>query len=142
MFHELVADAGELTPEELHAHYAAELAAIVDEHGVETVAEQSGVDAATVEALRESEAPDLTLEEAAAVLAVRDGTPDAGTVAASSRDALLLGMTSAVLDVEALSSGIDGELEPREIQSKVEGRFPITLREFALVHQFIQSRIA
>lgn len=140
MLHELVADAGELTPEELHARYAAELAAVVETRGVETIAEQSGVDAATVAALRDGEDPELTLEEAAAVLAVRGDTPDADAIAAASRDALLMGMTAAVLDVEVLSSGIGGELEPREIQSKVEGRFPITLREFALLHQFIQDR--
>jgi hypothetical protein len=51
-----------------------------------------------------------------------------------------MGMTTAVLDVEAVESGIAGELEAREIQSKVEGRFPMTLREYALLHRFIESR--
>jgi hypothetical protein len=51
-----------------------------------------------------------------------------------------MGMTNAVLDVEALAAEADGALEAREIQSKVEGRFPMTLREFALLHATIQAR--
>jgi hypothetical protein len=45
-----------------------------------------------------------------------------------------------VVDVDSLSAGIDGELSGREIQAKVEGRFPITLREFARIHQFLDER--
>jgi hypothetical protein len=44
-------------------------------------------------------------------------------------------MTTAVLDVDGLASAIDGAIEPKEIQQKVEGRQPISLREYALLHQ-------
>jgi hypothetical protein len=140
MFHEVADDPGEQTPEELYGRYEAELREAVDGRGVDEVASESEVDAATLRALLAGEAPELTLEEAASVLAVLEERPDAETIATLSRDALLMGMTTAVLDVEAVESGIAGELEAREIQSKVEGRFPMTLREYALLHRFIESR--
>lgn len=140
MFHEVVDAPGEYTPEELYELYVAELVAAVESHGVEEVAERAGVETATLRALLDGEEPELTLEEGASVLAVLSETPDAETIATLSRDALLMGMTTAVLDVEAVESGVGGRLEAREIQSKVEGRFPMTLREFALLHQFIESK--
>lgn len=140
MFHEVVSDPGERAPKELYELYQSELAAIVESRGIEAVAEASGIDEATLQEIVDQEASDLTLEEAASVLAVREDTPDDGTIATTARDELLMGMTTAVLDVEAVESGIGGELEAREIQSKIEGRFPITLREFALLYQYIESQ--
>lgn len=142
MFHELVAEPGELTPEEVYERYVGELGDVVAEHGVDTVRDRSGLDGAVLEAINAGEPPELTLEDGAAVLAVRTDAPPADTIAAESRDALLMGMTTAVLDVEALAAEIGGELEPREIQSKVEGRYPMTLGEFALLHQFLEFRIS
>lgn len=139
MFHEVADAPGEKTGEELYAAYVARLATVVESVGVETAAAESGVDEATLRALADGEAPDLELEAAAAILAL-DVDASAEDVAVLSRDALLLGMTNAVYDVESLAAELDGELEPREIQSKVEGRFPMTLREFALLHATIQAR--
>jgi hypothetical protein len=139
MLHELVADPGELTASELYDRYVAELRAVIDEHGIEKVAEASEVDQETLRALSNGDEPQLTLEESAALLAISDDAPDGETIATIARDELLIGMTNAVLDVEAVESGLDGELEAREIQSKVEGRFPMTLREFALLHQYIKG---
>ncbi|MFC7226052.1 DUF5791 family protein [Salinirubellus salinus] len=139
MFHEAVEDPGTHTPADLHAAYEAMLVESVESVGVERAAAESGVDEATVEALVDGESPELTLEEGAALLAL-DGAVSADDVVALSRDALLMGMTTAVVDVDSLSAGIDGELSGREIQAKVEGRFPITLREFARIHQFLDER--
>lgn len=140
MFHELVDEPADRTPAELHEHYTDELAAAVEAAGVETVAAESGLEESTLRALLAGEAPELTLQEASAVLATAEDTPDSETIATLARDELLMGMTTAVLDVEAVASGIDGRLEAREIQSKVEGRFPMTLEEFGLLYQFIESR--
>lgn len=139
MIHELVEGIGDLSPEEVHRRYVEELVGIVEDHGVETVARRSGVDEETVATLGEREPPDLTVQDAAAILALREDTPGAEAIADASRDALLLGMTNAVLDVDGLSAGIGRELEPREIQSKVEGRFPMTLREYALLYRHVRS---
>jgi hypothetical protein len=140
MFHDVVADSANHTPAELYERYEAELVAAIEAHGVETTAEESGIDEATLRELLDGDQPELTLEEGAAILAVLDDTPDAETIAMLARDDLLMGMTTAVLDVEAVESGIGGELEAREIQSKVEGRFPMTLRELALLQQYIDSK--
>jgi hypothetical protein len=139
MFHELVADPGELTSPELYDRYVAELRAVIDDHGIEAVADVSGIEKGTLRELASGDEPELTLEEGAAILALSDGAPDGETIAALARDELLMGMTNAVLDVEAVESGLGGELEAREIQSKVEGRFPMTLREFALLYQHIEG---
>ena len=140
MLHEIPDDPGASTPAELRSRYEAALRDVVEEHGLDPVATESDVDAATLAALVDGESPELTLEEAAAILAVAEDAPPAETIAATARDALLLGMTTAVLDVEAVESGLEGRLEAREIQSKVEGRFPMTLAEFALLQQYIESR--
>jgi hypothetical protein len=140
MFHELADDPGEKTADELYTAYETELVTIVEQQGVEAVATETGVDSETVQALVDGEHPDIELEDAAAILAVGvDETSEDITVL--SRDALLMGMTNAVYDVESLSRELEGELEPREIQSKVEGRYPMTLREFALLHATIQERV-
>lgn len=139
MFHELADEPGELTADELYAVYETELVAAVEAAGVESVAESSGVAEETLRSLLDGDAPELTLEEAAAILAVVE-EESADDIEVLSRDALLMGMTNAVLDVEALARSVDGELEAREVQSKIEGRFPMTLREFALLHAYIESQ--
>lgn len=139
MFHE-VAEAGELSPEELRARYDERLRAVVDDHGVSGVVDESGVEHETVAALAAGESPTLTLEEGAQVLAVSAEEPDAETIVAETRDHLLMGMTTGVLDVDAVESGIDGAFDAREIQQKIEGRLRMTLDELAQLHSYIDSR--
>lgn len=140
MFHEVADDPGDHSVDELYALYEAELVAAIESVGVDEVVAESGVDRETVAALLDGEQPELTLEEGAAILATLDDTPDADDIETLGRDALLMGMTNAVLDVEAVASGVDGDLDAKEVQSKVEGRFPITLREFAMLHHYIESQ--
>ncbi|MFD1586939.1 DUF5791 family protein [Halorientalis brevis] len=130
---------GERDPEELQTAYEQELAETVETQGIDAVAEATGVDESTLEALVDGESPELTLEDAAGILATDPDRPDADFILADARDILLMGMSTAVLDVEAIQSGIDGQLEAKEIQQKVEGRYPITLGEYAVLHQFIES---
>jgi len=137
MFHD-IDGAGELAPEELRARYDDQLRAVIDEHGVETVAAESGVDETV--ALADGDSPELTLEHAAAILATSEEEPDADVIIAETRDALLLGMTTAVLDVEAVESGLNGDLDAREIQQKIEGRLPMDLDELATIHGYIENR--
>jgi hypothetical protein len=137
MLHD-IDDAGELGSTELRARYDERLRAVIDERGVETVADESGVEA--VRALAADESPEITLDEAAAVLATSENEPEAEAIVAETRDALLLGMTTAVLDVEAVESGINGSFDAREIQQKIEGRLPMTLDELAMIHGYIEER--
>jgi hypothetical protein len=139
MFHE-VANASELSAEELRRRYDGQLAAVVDEHGVKDVAEDSGVERERAEAIAEGDSPDLVLEEGAAMLAVSPDEPDTEAIVMETRDHLLMGMTTGVLDVEAVESGIDGAIDAREIQQKIEGRLEMTLDELAQLHGYIDSR--
>jgi hypothetical protein len=132
-------DAGELTPDQLRADYEAAIADAIDGADTGTAAERAGVDAATVEAVLDGEAHDVELTDAAELLALGGEYPDADTVVAEARDVLLLGMTTAVMDVDALSSAIGGEIAPKLIQQKVEGRHPITLAEYATLHHAIEA---
>lgn len=132
--------AGEQQPSSLQSDYEAVLAETVETVGVETAAEETELDRETLASLVDGDPSELTLEEAAAILGLDDERPPADAVEAEARDILLMGMSTAVLDVEAVAVGIDGDMDPKEIQQKVEGRHPVTLGEYALLHAFIEGR--
>ena len=129
----------EHAPEELKRQYEDRLAETVEKQGVETVAESTDIDVEVLSGLLDGEQPELTLEEATAILATDEEYPDAETLLLEARDILLMGMSIAVLDVEAVASGLNDRMEPKEIQQKMEGRYPITLEEYALLHHYIES---
>lgn len=132
--------AGELSPAALRTAYLDRLRETIDRRGVDDVTAQSDVDAAVVEALAAGESPELTLEAAAGILATEADAPPAETLAADARDILLMGMTTAVVDVDALAAGVDADVDPKEIQQKIEGRFPMTLDEYAAVHAYLERQ--
>ena len=131
------------SPEALREEYVADLAAIVETHGVESVADETGVDRDTLESLAAAApgvADELTLEEAAAVSTLADEAPPADAIVAEIRDTLLMGMTTAVLDVDTIAAEIDADMDGKQVHQKVEGRSPMTLGEYATLHHFIASR--
>lgn len=132
--------AGEQSPEELRAAYDDRLVETVETLGQDTVTDQVDVSEDVLSALVAGASPELTLETAAEILALDEELPDADSIAAEARDILLMGMSVAVLDVEAVASGINDAMDPKEIQQKAEGRFPMTLDEYALVHSYIERR--
>jgi voltage-gated potassium channel Kch len=132
-------DAGEQSHEELLAAYGTVLAETVETVGVEEIVAETGLDQATVTAFADGDIGDRTLDEAVSVLATGPNRPAADALQAEAQDILLMGMTTAVMDVESLASGIDDELEPKEIQQKIEGRYPVTLAEYALLHSHIEG---
>lgn len=140
MIQESVADPASLSPEELREGYEDRLRETIETVGASTVATDAGVARSTVDALAAGEEVELTLEEAAAILATDPETPDKEAIEAEALDALMMGMSMAVLDVETLSSELDAQLEPKEIQQKIEGRFPVTLEEYARIHHAIETR--
>jgi hypothetical protein len=142
MIHDVADDPGSLTPSELQRQYEAELRETIEEIGAETVAERSGIDRERIDeiAADNGESADVELMDAAAILATREEMPDAESIALEARDVLLMGMTTAVLDVDTLESEVDGRIEAKEIQQKIEGRFSMTLAEYALLQQAIEGR--
>ncbi|WP_332898325.1 DUF5791 family protein [Haladaptatus sp. CMSO5] len=140
MLYDVSDEAGDLSPTELRALYETELRETISAVGIETVATKSDVDVEIIEELAGGDSPALTLEDAASILACDEDLPDKRTILVEVRDHLLMGMTMAILDVEAIESGLNNHLDARDIQQKIEGRAPMTLTEFASLHQFIESR--
>jgi hypothetical protein len=138
MLQELVEVAGERSADELHDAYLAALREAVEAAGVDAAAETSGVETGRIEALVDGEAVELTLEEAAGIVAADEGAP-ADAIAAEARDHLLMGMTTAVLDVDTLAANVEG-MEAKAIQQRIEGRMEMTLAEFATLQAFIEGR--
>ena len=130
-------DAGETTPGELLSAYGRVLQETLEASAAE---ERAEIDADAIRGVREEDPGALSLTDAASILALDPDRPDGETIAAEARDVLLMGMTTAVLDVETLASAVDDELDPKEIQQKIEGRFPMTLSEYALLHHTIAAR--
>jgi hypothetical protein len=131
--------AGEMSTEELQNAYERRLAETIEQTGESAVQEETSVDEETIAALVAGESPELTLEAAAEILATDPELPDTDSIVAEARDILLMGMSIAVLDVEAVASGINDEMDPKEIQQKAEGRFPMMLDEYALIHSYIEA---
>ena len=140
MLYDAVERPGQKTPAELRAAYEAQLREVVESAGVETVAADAGLDEERLTALAAGESPEFTLSEAAAVLAVDEDRPDAEAITAEIRDHLLLGMTTGVLDVDAIASNVAIDLSGQEIQQAIEGRIDPSLAELAAIQQFIEER--
>ncbi|EJN60641.1 DUF5791 family protein [Halogranum rubrum] len=143
MLYDAADDPETLSTDELLATYAAELRTVVDDVGVDTVVAKTDLDRETVEAVADedvSTVSDLTVEEAAAILAVSEEYPDERGIVLEVRDHLLMGMTTAVLDVDTIAANIDVDLTGQEVQQAIEGRTPMTLAEFAAIHGLIAER--
>lgn len=133
-----LADPETTTPAEIRERYAETLSAVVAERGVAAVADESGLDRERVEAAARGD-PDVTLAEAAAVLACSSEYPDPEDYLLEVRDHLMLQMSSAVVDIDALRRGIETDLDAKELQQKVEGRREMTLAEYARVTRFLAA---
>ena len=125
------------SPAALRAEYENDLATIVDQRGPAAVAAETDLEQDTLEEIAAGNSTDLTLEEAAQIQALADGEPDPATIVTMALEHLLLGMSTAVLDVEALESQVDLDLEAKEIQQKIESRAPMSLGEFVHVQYVI-----
>ncbi|MDG5775853.1 DUF5791 family protein [Haloarculaceae archaeon H-GB2-1] len=132
-------DAAESTPEELRESYESVLAEVVESVGIETVVDETGLGRERVSALLEGESPELTVSEAAGILALADEWPDAEAIQFEAQDILLMGMTSAVLDVDSLASKLDGDTDAKTIQAMIEGRHPMTLEQYAKIHHLVTT---
>lgn len=127
-------------PEDLQEQYEAELAEVVENVGIDHAAEETGVETEQLEALTAGKSPELTIEESSEILALDPEEPNAEIVRAEIEDRLLLGMTTAVLDVDTIAANIEGDLSGKEVHQRVEGRAPMTLAEYAEIHYFIGER--
>jgi hypothetical protein len=132
-------DAGEQSPEALHDAYLAVLADTIETVGIDTITAETEVARETLTAISDGTDVEVSLTDAGSILGTDPDRPDGDAIVAEAQDILLLGMTTAVLDVEAVASGIDAQLEPKAIQQKIEGRQPMTLSEYAVLHSYIEG---
>jgi hypothetical protein len=49
-------------------------------------------------------------------------------------------MSTAVLDVDTVATEIDLDLDPKEVQQKLERRTPMSFEEYVRIQQFIVGR--
>ncbi len=63
------------SPAELRAEYEGDLEVVVETHGPDTVATETGLDRDVVDALVAGDAPDLSLEDAAEIQSLAEGAP-------------------------------------------------------------------
>ncbi|WP_246998955.1 DUF5791 family protein [Halosolutus gelatinilyticus] len=125
------------SPADLRAEYDDDLRSIVDERGIDPVADETGVDRDRLESLTDGASPALTIEEAAEIQALGEDEPDPDAIVTMACEHLLLGMSTAVLDVDTLESRVDLDAEAKEIQQKIERRAPMTFDEFVHIQYVI-----
>ncbi|WP_255170209.1 DUF5791 family protein [Natrononativus amylolyticus] len=118
------------SPAALRREYDDELSRLVASRGLEEAAAATGIDADRLEALGDGDVPDLALEEAAEIQALGDGEPDPETIVEIACEHLLLGMSTAILDVDSLANAVEADLDAKEIQQKIERRAPMTFDEY------------
>ena len=142
MLYDAIAEPEGATAGDLLAAYAAELAAAVDGTDPAALAEQTGVDEAVIAALATGDADavaDVRLGGAAAVLEPAEGVP-AHDIAHEVRDHLMMGMVTAILDVDTIAAEIDVDLTGQEVQQALEGRTRLTLGELAEIQALVVER--
>lgn len=142
MLHDVVADPGALSTEALLRAHADRLAEAIEAVGEVAASEATGLSVEVLEAVTDRDVGAvgaLDLEDAAALHALA-AAPEAAAVAAEARDDLLFGMTVGVLNVDVVAGEVDLDLDPKEIQAMLEGRHPMTLREYATLQRFVATR--
>ncbi|WP_049900745.1 DUF5791 family protein [Natrinema sp. J7-1] len=125
------------SPAVLRAEYEADFATIVDDRGPEAVADETDLERETLEAGGAGDSPALTLEQAARIQSLEEGTPDPETIVTMALEHLLLGMSTAGLDVDAVESHLEIDLDAKEIHQKIEGRAPMSFEEFVHIQYVI-----
>jgi len=142
MLHSAADAAADRSPAALEAAYATLLASTLESVGRDRVASETDLDGETLAAIADGDIADLTLAAAAAVLATDDEYPDAEAVVFETRDHLLMGMTTAVLDVDTLAAATPLEYSGQEIQQAIEGRTALSLSALAAIQSTIDRRVA
>ncbi len=124
----------------LRAAYDEQLAAVFESTDVETAAAETGIAPETLAAIDAGESPEVTVREAAAILALDPERPDADAIVYELRDHLLMGMTTGVLDVDTIASRISVDLTGQEVQQALEGRTEMTLDQLAAIQHVIETQ--
>ncbi|AGB15832.1 hypothetical protein Halru_1217 [Halovivax ruber XH-70] len=128
------------SPAALRAEYDRELAAIVESVGLDQAVAETDVNRDDLQTLLDGDSPPISLTDATAIAALDPDQPDAESIEIEACEHLLLGMTTAVLDVERLAIELDLDLDPTEIQQKIERRAPMSFAEFVHIQHTIAEQ--
>ncbi|ERH06771.1 MAG: hypothetical protein J07HN4v3_02395 [Halonotius sp. J07HN4] len=142
MLHTVADEIDALSQTSLLDGYANRLTTVLAEVGRDTVADKTEVDDETLSAVADGDVDALSLTDAAAILGLAEGYPDSEAIVLETRDHLLMGMTTAVLDVDAVAAELAVNLTGQEVQQAIEGRATLTLDELAAIQAVIDSREA
>ncbi|WP_424013996.1 DUF5791 family protein [Halorubrum xinjiangense] len=148
MFHEVVddrssgpdVDADEPAAADLLAAFEAMVTEAAASVGPDRLIGEIGLTEADATAVRDGDVAALSLADGAAVLAAANPDRDADAMVVEVRDHLLMGMATAVLDVDALAAKIDADLTGQEVQQALEGRSAMTLGQLAEILAVIERR--
>ncbi len=155
MFHEVVddgtagatdGDGDTVTAPALLASFEALVSEAAAEAGRDRLVDETGLDQTSVDVVDDvgangesSGIADLSVTDGAAVVALT-GDRDADAIVAELRDHLLMGMATAVLDVDTIAASIDADLTGQEVQQVLEGRAAMTLGQLAEIMAVIERR--
>ena len=140
MLHTVVEELDTLTPASLLGGYADRLAATLDSVGVDTAADKTELDQEMLSAVADGDIRPVSVTEAATILGISEEYPDSEAIILETRDHLLMGMTTAVLDVDAVAAELTVDLTGQEVQQAIEGRATLTLEELAAIQAVIDGR--
>lgn len=127
--------------DQLHTAYLEALRSIIDSVGRDEVVTESGIDESVIDAVLEEDGEvSLTLDDVVSIWALRTEELEADQLLTETRHDLMLAMSNAITNVDALSGDIEGDLSPNEIQAKLEGRLPMTLHEYTVFRQYFADR--
>lgn len=101
---------------------------------------RDALDGTVIQAIDAGALEELTIEDAAGVLAGEHGAPSADVIRAELLDRILIGMSTAVIDVDTLAREITLDRSAKELQQRIEGRAPMTLAEFVDIRHAIAAR--
>jgi hypothetical protein len=140
MLHNAADQSSDLSAIGLRTAYEEMLRSVISAAGVDTVAAETGIEADRLNGLTSGAQPTLTVTEAASILAVDEELPDTEAIVYELRDHLLMGMTTAVLDVDTVAANLDVDLSGQEVQQAIEGRIEMTLAQLAAIQSVIDGR--
>jgi len=134
------ADAGDaLEADSLLAAFEARLHEALEGTDHDRIVAETGLASSEVAAVADGDVATLSVEAGAAVFATTVER-DVDAIVAELRDYLLMGMTTAVLDVDTIAAEIDVDLTGQEVQQALEGRTAMTLEQLADVLAVIERR--
>lgn len=128
------------SPDALYQRYLGELRSILQAVDAEERVTETQLDDDVVTALLQGDDVSVTLSEVMEIWALRTDAAEPDQLLSETRHDLMLSMSTAITNIDAVAGDLDADLSPNEIQAKLEGRLPMTLYEFAVFKQYFTDR--